>query len=265
MRADIVRAVVGREFAELLRNRVLLATIIIPPVVLTIAPLLLGSIVGSNPDRALPDSLVRQIVAQRPEWASFSTREIAAAFTIQQFLVYFLLMPAYIPLSVATFSIIGEKNARSLEAVLATPIRTSELLAGKAIAALVPGVLVGWLTYLVFAGLARLQYGPHLVSVVSDGSWLAGVFLLGPALGLLSVVAGVVVSSRVSDPRTAQQIGGIIIVPLVAFTILQASGSVIVGASGYALAAGVVAAIALVGLRLGVALFGRETILTRWR
>ena len=52
-------------------------------------------------------------------------------------------MPAYIPLSIATFSIIGEKLARSLEPVLAAPIRTSELLAGKAVAALVPGVLAG--------------------------------------------------------------------------------------------------------------------------
>ncbi len=264
MRADIVRAVIGREFAELVRNRVLLVTIIVPPVVLTVAPIVVGAIVQGG-ERPLPDALIRQILAQRPEWASFTPREIAAAFAIQQFLVYFLIMPAYIPLSIATFSIIGEKNARSLEAVLATPIRTSELLAGKAIAALVPGILVGWLTYVVFALLARIQYGPALIGVVSDASWLAGVFLLGPAIGFLSVVGGVIVSSRVSDPRTAQQIGGVIIIPLVAFTILQASGSVIVGASGYALTAAVVTAVALVGLRVGVALFGRETILTRWR
>jgi ABC-2 type transport system permease protein len=264
MRPDILRAVVGREFAELLRNRVLVATILIPPVVLTIAPLIVGSLVQGS-DQAFPAALARQILAQRPDWSSLSPAELKAAFTLQQFLVYFLMMPAYIPLSIATFSIIGEKNARSLEAVLSTPIRTSELLAGKAFAALVPGVLAGWLTYAAFALLARFQYGPNLVGVIGDGSWLAGVFLLGPAIGLLSVVAGVIVSSRSSDPRTAQQIGGIIIVPLVAFTILQASGSIIVGASGYALAAAVIAVVAAAGLRLGVALFGRETILTRWR
>jgi ABC-2 type transport system permease protein len=264
MRAEIVRAVVGREFAELIRNRLLLFTIIVPPVVLTVAPLVVGTLVQGG-DRPLPDSLLRQILAQRPDWASFTTREIVAAFTIQQFLIYFLILPAYIPLSVATFSIIGEKQSRSLEAVLATPIRTSELLAGKAIAALVPGLIAGWLTYVAFALLARVQYGPNLISVVSDSSWLAGVFLLGPALGLLSVVAGIVVSSRVNDPRTAQQIGGVIVIPIVAFTVLQSTGTLIVGASGYALTAAIVTAIALVGLRIGVALFGRESILTRWR
>lgn len=264
MRPDIVRAVVGREFAELIRNRLLLLTIIVPPVVLTIAPLIVGTFVQGG-ERALPDSLLRQILAQRPEWAAFTPREIAAAFAIQQFLIYFLLLPAYIPLSIAAFSIIGEKQSRSLEAVLATPIRTSELLAGKAVSALVPGLIAGWLTYVVFAVLARLQYGPHLIAVVSDPSWVTGVFLLGPALGLLSVVAGIIVSSRVNDPRTAQQIGSVIVIPIVAFTLLQSTGTLIVGASGYLFAAAVVAVIALAGLRLGTALFGRETILTRWR
>ena len=77
-------------------------------------------------------------------------------------------MPAYIPLSIATFSIIGEKQARTLEPVLAAPIRTVELLAGKAIAALVPGVLAGWVTYVAFVALASIVYGPTLFGVVTD-------------------------------------------------------------------------------------------------
>ena len=111
-------------------------------------------------------------------------------------------MPAYIPLSIATFSIIGEKQARTLEPVLATPIRTVELLTGKAVAALVPGVLAGWVTYVAFVVLASFVYGPNLFGVVTDSSWLVGVFVLGPAVGLSSVVAGVIVSARVNDPRS---------------------------------------------------------------
>jgi ABC-2 type transport system permease protein len=174
-------------------------------------------------------------------------------------------MPAYIPLSIATFSIIGEKQSRSLEPVLAAPIRTVELLTGKAVAALVPGVLAGWLTYLAFVVLASFVYGPALFGVVTDPSWLAGVFLLGPAVGLASVVAGVIVSARVNDARVAQQIGGVIIVPIVAIVLIQATGTLIVGAAGYALLALIVLIVSLIGLRIGVRLFDREAILTRWR
>ncbi|HEY8635938.1 MAG TPA: ABC transporter permease [Candidatus Limnocylindrales bacterium] len=262
MRAQIVATVLRREWAETIRNRLLMATILVPPVILTIAPLTLAGVVG---ERALPSQLASAVLSQRPEWAGFSAAELAGAFAVQQFLAFFLLMPAYIPLSIATFSIIGEKQARTLEPVLATPIRTGELLAGKAIAAVVPGVLAGWITYVAFVLLASVVYGPHLFGVVTDPSWLVGVFVLGPAVGLSSVVAGVVVSSRVNDPRVAQQIGGIVVIPIIGVTLVQATGTVLVGASGYLLFAAVVLVVSVIGLRAGVALFDREAILTRWR
>jgi ABC-2 type transport system permease protein len=262
MRATIVWTILRREWSETVRNRLLMGTILVPPIVLTIAPIALAGFVGS---RSLPTAFAAQILVQRPDWASFSRTELAGAFAVQQFLAFFLLMPAYIPLSIATFSIIGEKQAHSLEPVLAAPIRTAELLAGKAVAALVPGVVAGWVTYLVFVSLATLVYGPHLIGVVTDPSWLAGVFLLGPAVGLLSVVAAVIVSSRVNDPRVAQQIGGVIIVPIIGVTLLQATGTLLVGASGYLALTFIVLVVSVVGLRIGVGLFDREAILTRWR
>jgi ABC-2 type transport system permease protein len=239
-----------------------MSTILLPPILLTVAPIILAGAVG---EQALPPELERQILSQKPEWASFTPGELAGAFAVQQFLVFFLLMPAYIPLSIATFSIIGEKQSRSLEPVLAAPIRTSELLAGKAIAALVPGLLAGWATYAIFVLLASVVYGPALFGVVTDLSWLAGVFLLGPAVGLSSVVAGVIVSARVNDPRVAQQVGGVVIVPVIALVLVQATGTLLVGPLGYLLLSVGVLAISLVGLRVGVRLFDREAILTRWR
>jgi ABC-2 type transport system permease protein len=262
VRRDIIATIVGRDWEETLRNRLLLATILIPPVVLTIVPLIAGSIIQG---RALPDSIAQSVIAQRPEWSNLTPREMTAAFGIQQFLVFFLMLPAYIPLSIASYSIVGEKTSRSLEAVLATPIRTLELLTGKAISALIPGLMAGWLTYVAFVLLTGLLYGSHLAGVVTDGSWLAGTFLLGPAIGLASVVAGVIVSARVNDPRTAQQIGGIVIVPLVGIAVVQASGAILFGAVGYAITAAIVLIVSAIGLRVGVVLFGRETILTRWR
>src|SRR4029077_15163475 len=124
----------------------------------------------------------------------------------------------------------GEKQARSLEPVLAAPIRTGELLAGKSIAALVPGALAGWVTYVVFVALASVVYGPALFGVVTDSSWLAGGFLLGPAVGRASLVAGVIVSSRVNARRVSQKIGGVIIIPIVAIVLIQATGTILVGA-----------------------------------
>ena len=68
-----------------------------------------------------------------------------------------------------------------------------------------------------------------------------------------------------SDPRVGQQIGGVVIVPLVAVGILQATGTTPRRGAGYADPRDDAMALGIAGLRLGAWLFGRETILTRWR
>jgi ABC-2 type transport system permease protein len=264
MRWDIVRTVVGREAIEILRNRLLLISIALPPVILTIVPLVILKFELDAAPR-MGAAAVAQLIAGHPEWKSFSESEVVAAFTVQQFLNFFLIMPAYIPLAIASYSIVGEKQTRSLEAVLATPIRTGELLAGKALAALVPAVITSWLSYLVLIALASALIGGHMIDVLTDTTWLAAVLALGPAIGLVSVSAGVIVSSRVNDPRVAQQVGGLIIVPIVGLVVLQTTGRFVIGVREYLLGALVVAIIGVVGLRLGTIIFGRETILTRWK
>ena len=129
-----------------------------------------------------------------------------------------------------------------------------------------PGVLAGWVTYVVFVVLASLVYGPALFGVVTDASWLAGVFLLGPAVGLASVVAGVIVSARVNDPRVAQQIGGVIIVPdRRAWSSSRRPGRSSSGRPATRSWPSSSRVVSLLGLRVGVQLFDREAILTRWR
>ena len=72
-------------------------------------------------------------------------------------------------------------------------------------------------------------------------------------------------SARVNDPRVAQQIGGVIIVPIVGLVLVQATGTLLVGPAGYVLMTIIVLVVSLEGLRVGVRLFDREAILTRWR
>ncbi len=262
IRPSIVTAVVRRELLEIVRNRTLLAAIVVPPVLLVSLPILVTSF-GTKTD--LPPQVIQNVIASRPEWAAFNPKQIADAFGLQQMMVFFLLMPATIPLAIASYSIVGEKQTRSLEAVIAAPISTEELLTGKAIAAIVPAVGTVWLAYGALILISGVVLGPELARIVVDPTWLVTVFALGPAIGLVSVVAGVAISSRVGDPRSAQQIGTVIVLPLVGFMVIQLSSGQLLAARQYLAAAGVVTIVGLVGLRVAARLFGRETILTRWK
>jgi ABC-2 type transport system permease protein len=262
MRASIVGAVIRREWRELVRNRLLVFTILVPPAILVALPVVVVHV--SHP-RPLPPDVAAAVIASRPNWAGMSPTDLVAAFSLQQFLATFLILPGYIPLAIATFSIVGEKQSRSLEAVLATPIRTVELLAGKAVSALVPGILASWFAFAVLVVLSAITVSPQITVVFADPSWIAAVFVLGPAIGLVSVVAGIIVSSRVNDPRVAQQIGSLVILPVLGIVVLQTASGHLFEAREYVIGAVIVAVVGIAGLRVAASLFGRESILTRWR
>ena len=262
IRPVIVFAVVRRELLEVVRNRALLLAVVLPPVLLVAVPVLVASF-GSRD--TLPPQLVANLIAAKPDWAGLSPRQVADAFGLQQSLLFFLLMPATIPLAIASYSVVGEKQTRSLEAVIAAPISTTELLAGKAIAAVAPAVVTVWLAYATLIVVAGVALGPALARVILDPTWLATVFAVGPAVGLLSVVIGMGISSRVNDPRAAQQIGTVVVLPLFGFAVLQLQSGHLPTAGEYLAAAAAIAVLGAAGLRADVRLFGRESILTRWR
>ena len=110
MRSSIVWTILRREWYETLHNRLLLITILVPPILLTVVPLVVGSLVGA---RALPAEIERSVLAQKPEWAAFSQKELTGAFAVQQFLAFFLLMPAYIPLSIASRTMNAASGSRA--------------------------------------------------------------------------------------------------------------------------------------------------------
>ena len=99
-----------------------------------------------NPDQI---SQIQRYISQLPEGVTPSSPPRRSSSS--NFMAYFLLIPAMVPMAIATQSVIGEKVARSLEPQLATPLQVPELLAGKTIAAALPAVTATWLVYVATA------------------------------------------------------------------------------------------------------------------
>jgi ABC-2 type transport system permease protein len=95
--------------------------------------------------------------------------------------------------------------------------------------------------------------------------WILAMLLLGPLLAFLSVLTGVIVSSRINDPRTAQQVTGIYVLPIVGLSMIVLMGRVFVSVQMVLLTALGTLVLDLVVLYFAVKLFQRETILTRWK
>ncbi len=181
-------------------------------------------------------------------------------------LLFFILIPAIIPTVIASYSFVGEKLNRSLEPLLATPTTDEELLAGKSLSIFLPTMLVTWLSFIPFVLLVNFLAAPILgYAPLPDLTWLIGVFLLAPLFCIMAIALNVIVSSRVTDVRASQQLGSLVVLPVVAVFIISLSGLFVLGPLTMLLMAGVIALVDIGIAYLTVRTFQREEILIRWK
>ena len=252
-----------KEWSEVFKNRFVVFTVAFLPLLFTALPL---SILYATRDGGMGDSadLPSQFAQLCPE--ELSSGECLQVYLVSQFMILFMMMPLAIPVTIAAYSIVGEKTTRSLEPLLATPISTAELLAGKSLAAALPAILATWGGFAIFAVGARLVVRtPRAAAAILDPMWLLAVLVVGPLMALMAVNVSVMVSSRVNDPRVAEQLSMVVILPLLGLFFGQISGLFLLNRQIILLIAAALILVDAGLVYLSVRLFQRESILTRWK
>jgi ABC-type Na+ efflux pump permease subunit len=203
--------------------------------------------------------LFSQIIAH----ANFTADELPQY--LNAFLFFFMIYTGALPANIASYSMVGEKVERSLEPLLATPASDGEILLGKALAALVPPLLVMWAGMVTLMALCD-AYTHATLGYLYFPNWMAAVtvFGLAPLLALMAVGFSVLCSARVSEVRTAQQLGALAAIPGAGLYIGLVSGAFSLDLTSLAVMCGILV-IADTALALAArATFHREEILTRW-
>jgi ABC-2 type transport system permease protein len=185
---------------------------------------------------------------------------------INAFAFFFIIGAATLPTAIASYSIVGEKQEQSLEPLLATPTTDGEILLGKSIGALFPPLIATWIGAVIFMGLID-YYLFGLLGYLYYPNWSMAVImlLLVPLSAITSVEVSVIISARVNDVRTAQQLGSLIVIP---FALIYVLGEINVFplTALYLLILAAIILVVNIGLfYLSVSTFRREEILTRWR
>lgn len=242
--------ILRKEWLEVRKQPLLLISIIVPSIIFTVLPLF---VLGSG------GALSRMKTSTSAPPGVQTPLELALMFS-----ALYLLLPGIITSVISSYSIVGEKTSRTLEPLLATPVRTWELLLGKCLASLLPGVGVTWLSALLFLIGASLMNPLVVVQLLGSG-WLIVVLLWAPLLAIIAIAAMIAISSRVNEPRTAQQASAWLIVPFLATFFSQMAGLQVFGVMFDLLIAAVLLGLAVLALWLTTFVFQRETILTRWK
>lgn len=256
-----IKVIVRKEWSEIFKNKYVLLSITLLPMLLVAIPLVILYMTG-NPNTPMNGM---EDLSSAPAFAGMDPRAAMQILIIQQFMFYFLMMPLLIPTYIASYSIIGEKQQRTLEPLLATPMTVTELLLGKALAALIPAVGVTWLGYTIYVVIARFLTSHEVWKYIVSPIWVWAIVLLGPLLGILAINVGVMVSSRVNDIRAAEQISGMLVLPVVLVGMPLMAAKLLVNTEMFLIGLAVVLVVNAVLLVIAVRLFERETILTRWK
>jgi ABC-type Na+ efflux pump permease subunit len=233
-----VGAVIRKELAEFRRNRLIVTTAVVLPVVFLIGPT--ASILD------IKAGALSRTLDTRVDYSLFLP----------------LLVPVFVPSIMSAYSVVGEREQGTLEPVLTTPIRRSELLIGKAAAIFVPAAALGYLIFGVFVAITQLAASPPVAAAVRHAPQLPAALVFIPLLAAWAIWAGLAISARVSDTRVAQQLSTLASLPPVALAALM-QFRVISPTFGLAAAlAGALLAIDCAACLVVARLFDRERLIT---
>ena len=223
-----IKTIVRKEWAEVFKNRMVIFTVAFLPLLMTAIPLGIiygtrgtsSTSTGSGANSALPTGMTQSMCPN-----GLSSQDCFQVFLVSEFMMLFMLVPVAIPVTIAAYSIVGEKTTRSLEPLLATPITTVELMVGKCLAAVIPAIIATYGAFGVFAlGSWIIVANKPLLSALLDARWLVAIFIVGPLLAVMAVTFSLMISSRVNDPRVAEQVSMVVILPVLAGFFGQVAG-----------------------------------------
>lgn len=261
-RRTLIRAVCVREWREAASNKLLVGMTLLPPLVILAAGIVAVAAAAVNPPS---ERDVQALYAAAPAVADLDPKEAVQGFIATYFLILFMLIPTVVPLTMAIYSVIGEKASRTLEPLLAAPVGVGELLFAKCLASTIPSVIVTWIAYAVYLTSVSSLGSQAAVNAVTAPRWILAIVVMVPLLTLLSVNLGILISTRVNDVRVAQQIGGLVVVPVVGIGIAQVTGQVVLNNESFIRFSLLLIAVDIAVFFLARLAFQRENILVRWR
>ena len=239
MNRTMMKAIIKKDLWDIFRSKNLFATLIIIPILFSavIPAAILGSALfldieelAGNDAQKMISSFLTQL---KSEDLALETTEQQFVFLFINYMLpsLFLLVPIITASVVAANSFVGEKERRTLESLLFSPVPIKTLFVSKILGSFIPSLLVSWLSFLL-SGVIINVLGHQLFGqmIFPSANWLALILCLSPMVSLMTVLLNVFISSRVKTYQEAQNIGGLIILPVVGMMAGQASGLFLVGA-----------------------------------
>jgi ABC-type transport system involved in multi-copper enzyme maturation permease subunit len=268
----MVMLVFGKDWREIRRNwQILFPIVAVPFMISVLLPTLiivtpsLSSI--SGPPMADSTSMMRNLPNQvREELAGMNAwQALVYVMSLYFFAPFFLIIPLMASSVIASDSFAGEKERKTIEAILATPISDSELLLGKMLVSFLPSMIVTAASFAIYSTIidafSYTLFDGRLL--LPNPVWLMLIFGVAPTIALAGIGLTVMISARVKGFREAQQISSILLFPILMLVLGQISGAIFVGPTVVAVLIAAFIIVDLIVFYVGLRSFKREEILPK--
>ena len=256
-------AVCWKDLLDLRKNPGLVASMLVLPLTMVLVPVGVVYAYVRNPS----DPALRTMALY---YDSHLSRDSGAALfliekTLSDWFGLYLTMPVFVPILISSQSVAGEKERRTLEPLLASPVTTTELVLGKSLASLIPAIAISWFAFLLLClAVNWVSRGLTAEMLMPTGMWLFGVGVLAPLFAFFGNAVAVLVSARVGEARLAQQLSALVVLPSFGLVAAQFAGWLKSGPTYYATQGVIVFVLDILLFALAVRLFDRERLMSRW-
>ena len=175
----------------------------------------------------------------------------------------FLIIPLMFSTTIAAESFAGEKERKTMEALLYLPISDQELFIGKVMAAGIPAILITWICfflYTIIVDLIPYSYFGRLWFPLPV--WWVLIFWVSPAMIAMSISLTVLISTKVQTFQGAYQSSSAVVLIVVVFFIGQMTGVLFLSPLVALIMGIVLFGIAAIIGNIGVRSFSRQKLLT---
>lgn len=144
------------------------------------------------------------------------------------FVPFFMIIPVMMASIIAANSVVGEKERKTLETLLYTPVTNREFLTAKLLSSFIPALLLAWVSFgLFFLVTNVMSLFLKGLFIVQAWIWLPSILLLAPSVSLLGLSVTLFVSLKSKSFMEAQQLSALVVLPLIALIGIQITGVVV--------------------------------------
>lgn len=274
MNRRVVTAIARKDLLEVLSNRAAwLPALVVPLIFVVVMPLLVLVLPQVAPPaatnapspkmlsmllEALPADM-RQLLAGHPP-----AQQMAILVVGQLFAPMFLVVPLMLATLIGANAFVGEKERKTLEALLYTPATDAEIFVGKTLASLLPAVVIAWASFGVYSGVVNAGSWPILGRLwFPTVAWWPLILWVVPAIATLGLIVTVIISARVSTFMEANQSAGVLVLGVVGLMASQLTGVVMLSVPAALILGGVIWLADALLIRWAIRIFSRSRLMER--